>query len=136
MKKTAEVFYKIARILAIILVPLFFVLSAIWLTLGIIHVIREMDYAKDFTEFARFLIHCILALVALIVTNIQFKRIEEDPKDKGPHIVNIVMGVLGCNPCFIVGAILSIILICQQEDKEEVQAEPKEEQPAEEKEAE
>ena len=69
-------------------------------------------------------------------SSIQFKRIANDPMDKGPHIVNIVFGVLGCNPFFIVGAILSIILICQQEDKEEVQAEPKEEKPAEEKEAE
>ena len=52
-------------------------------------------------------------------------------------VSNIVFGVLGCNPFFVVGAILSIILICQQEEKEEVQAEPKQEEaPIEEKEGE
>ena len=128
MKKTAEVFYKIARILAIVLVPILAVVAGIYLTLGIVHVIREMEYASDFSNFAKYLVWSILAIVALIVTSIQFKRMAEDPKDKAPHIVCIVFGVLSGNPCFIVGAILNIIMICQNEEPQQVEAEKKEEE--------
>ncbi len=135
MKKTADIMYKVARIIAIILVPLFLALAGIFLTIGIIEIVREGDPSHYINQFVSFLVLGILALVALIVTNIQFKRMAENPDDKVPHIVCIVFGVLGENPFFIVGAILNIIMICQREDeakpaeekKEEVEAKPEEE---------
>ena len=133
MKKTAEIMYRVAKIIAIVLVPLYAVLAGIFLTIGIVHVTQEVQYASDFGNFAEFLILSILAIVALIVTAVQFKRMAEDPNDKVPHIVCIVMGVLGSNPFFIVGAILNIIMICQNEEPKEVEGEKKEEEkPAEE----
>ncbi len=134
MKKTAEVMYKVAKIIAIILVPLFLGLTALFLILGIVEGLKEGgDPSHYFNQFARFLVLGILALVTLIVTSVQFKRMESNPDDKTPHIVCIVFGVLGENPFFIVGAILNIIMICQREDaaskpaeekKEEVEAQP------------
>ena len=136
MKKTAEVMYRVAKIIAIIIIPVYAVIAGIYLTLGIVHLIQEDKAASgEIGQFVNFLILSILAIVALIVSLVEFKRMKDNPDDKFPHIVCIVMGVLGSNPFFIVGAILNIIMICQREDeakpaeekKEEVEAKPEEE---------
>ena len=137
MKKTAETMYKVARIIALVLIAVYAIVATVYLGLMIFDIVKGNEtWVNNLGKFVGYFLYSLFEIVVVIVTSIQFKRIANDPMDKGPHIVNIVFGVLGCNPFFIVGAILSIILICQQEDKEEVQAEPKEEQPAEEKEAE
>ena len=141
MKKTAETMYKVARILALVFIAVYAIVATVYLILMIAHIVNDAEWDKDLGNFVGYFLYSLFEIVVVIVTSIQFKRIANDPMDKAPHIVNIVFGVLGGNPFFIVGAILSIILICQQEDKEqenkeEVKAEPKEEKPAEEKEAE
>ena len=131
MKKTAETFYKVAKIIAIILIPVYAVVATVYLGVAIYDIVKELEWAHDLGKSIGYFFYSIFEIVVLIVTSIQFKRMAEDPTDKAPHIVYIVFGVLGGNPFFIVGAILSIILICQQENPEQVEAEKKEE-PAEE----
>ena len=141
MKKTADIMYKVARIIALVLIFLYAAIATVYLILMIAHIINEAEWERDLGNFVGLFLYSLFEIVVVIVTGIQFRRIAENPDDKTPHIVNIVFGVLGGNPFFIVGAILNIIMICQREDaseekKEEVAAEPKEEKPAEEKEAE
>lgn len=134
MKKTAETMYKVARIIAIVLIPVYAIVASVYLGIAIYDIINELEWAKDLGRSIGYFFYSIFEIVVLIVTSIQFKRMAEDPTDKAPHIVCIVFGALGGNPFFIVGAILSIILICQQENPEQVEAEKKEEPQVEEKE--
>ena len=120
MKKTAETIYKVARIIALVLIAVYAILATVYLILMIAHIVNDAEWGKDLSNFVGHFLYSLFEIVVVIVTGIQFKRIANDPMDKAPHIVNIVFGVLGCNPFFVVGAILSIILICQQEEKEEV----------------
>ena len=134
MKKTAETMYKVARIIAIVLIPVYAIVASVYLGIAIYDIINELEWAKDLGRSIGYFFYSIFEIVVLIVTSIQFKHMAEDPTDKAPHIVCIVFGALGGNPFFIVGAILSIILICQQENPEQVEAEKKEEPQVEEKE--
>ena len=136
MKKASEVMYRIGRIVAIILIPVFAIVSGIYLTLGIIDIIREgEEWTHLIGESVRYGIHCILCVVALIIISIFYKKMAEDQKDKVPHIVLIVFGVIGSNPFLILGGIFGLVAIAQdgeekpaEEPKEEVQAEEKKEE--------
>lgn len=127
MKKTAHVFYTVGKWLQLV--------AVILLALGIVGCgIAIAVYAVQANEegviywVARAIVCFVYLLVEIaiwIVVGVAIRKQKEDSKSKAPHIMCIVAGAIG-NICYLVGGILSLILVIRGEDAGEIQAISKE----------
>ena len=122
MKKVAEVFYKIGRILTYVCLGIFAVLAICGIVVtavGAAGMVTEPD--EQYAEYASYLMYVGIYLLSIgiiftviyialaIIQNIAKRNIPNEPLSRKWHIVLIVLGAISGNECFVVGGILSII---------------------------
>lgn len=125
MKKAAHILYTIAKWWQLALV----ILAALYTVGGVIGAIISFVNGEVATGIALLITSVVwLAweVAAWIVILNAIKRQREDSKSKAPHIICIVVGAVAGNPCYIAGAILSLIMISKGQDVEEIQSISKE----------
>ena len=133
MKKVANVFYKIGRILTYVCLGIFAVLAICGIVVtavGAAGMATEPD--EEYAEYAAYMMYVGIYLLSIgfiftaiyialaIIQNIAKRRIAEDPTSRAWHIVLIVFGAVSGNECFAVGGILSIIDISVNGDSDTV----------------
>ena len=125
MKKAARILYTIAKWWQLALV----ILAALYTVGGVIGAIISFFDGEVGTGIA-LLVTSIVWLAwevaAWIVILNAIKKQKEDSKSKAPHIICIVVGVVAGNPCYVAGAILSLIMISKGQDVEQIQSISKE----------
>ena len=127
MKKTARVFYTIAKWLqlaVVILCALGVVAATIWFIIALVGGGWEAG-ASAFGTLLGMTFYLAIAVACWIVVNVAIKKQKEDSKSKAPHIMCIVIGVFS-NVCYLVGGILSLIMIAKGQEVEEIQGFSKE----------
>ena len=122
MKKVAEVFYKIGRILTYVCLGIFAVLAICGIVVtavGAAGMVTEPD--EEYAEYASYLMYVgiyllsigiiftVIYIVLAIIQNIAKRNIPNEPLSRKWHIVLIVFGAISGNECFVAGGILSII---------------------------
>ena len=126
MKKTAHTFYIVAKWVQLALVILC-ALAVVGCTIAVI-VSAITDNGWVAYWVARLIVSFIylgIEIAAWIVVLHAIKKQNEDSKSKAPHIMCIVAGAFA-NPCYFVGGILSLILVCRGQEVEPIQAISKE----------
>lgn len=126
MKKTAHTFYIVAKWLQLAFVILC-ALAVVGSTIGVIvSAITANDMLVQWIAYlvASF-IYLGIEIAAWIVVLNAIKKQNEDSKSKAPHIMCIVAGAFA-NVCYLVGGILSLILVCKGQEVEPIQAISKE----------
>ena len=133
MKKVANVFYKIGRILTYVCLGIFAVLAICGIVVtavGAAGMATEPD--EEYAEYAAYMMYVGIYLLSIgfiftaiyialaIIQNIAKRRIADDPTSRAWHIVLIVFGAVSGNECFAVGGILSIIDISVNGDSDTV----------------
>lgn len=126
MKKTAHTFYIVAKWLQLALV----ILCALAVVGSTIAVIVSAISANDslahwISSLVVSIIYLGIEIAAWIVVLNAIKKQNEDSKSKAPHIMCIVAGAIA-NVCYLVGGILSLILVCRGQEVEPIQAISKE----------
>ena len=131
MRKAADIFYKIGRILTYVGIGVFAVLALcgiIITAVGAVGMTTEPD--DTYAEYASYLMYVGIDLIAVgivftavyvpmaIVMNIAKRRMAADPANNGPHILMVVFGAISGNYCFIAGGVLSIIDIARHNDSD------------------
>ena len=131
MKKAADIFYKIGRILTYVGIGVFAVLALcgiIVTAVGAAGMATEPD--DQYAEYASYLMYVGIDLIAVgivltavyvamaIVMNIAKRRMAADPTNNGPHILMVVFGAISGNSCFIAAGVLSIIDIARHDDSD------------------
>ena len=122
MKKVAEVFYKIGRILTYVCLGIFAVLAICGIVVTAVGAAGMVTEPNDeYAEYASYLMYVGIYLLSIgiiftviyialaIIQNIAKRRIANYPTSRAWHIVLIVFGAVSGNECFAVGGILSII---------------------------
>ena len=125
MKKAARILYAIAKWWQLALV----ILAALYTIGGVIGAIISFVNGEVATGIALLITSVVwLAweVAAWIVILNAIKKQKEDSKSKAPHIICIVVGVVAGNPCYVAGAILSLIMISKGQDVEQIQSISKE----------
>ena len=141
MKNASKVMYRIARIFTIVAAALCLVASLVAGILTIVGAFSEnISGAYWLGRAIASIVWLGIEIAIFFVGGKALKDMEQDEKNQTPHIICIVIGVIG-NIFYLLGGIFGLIAISQESDskeqpKEEVQAEKKEEQPAEEEKAE
>lgn len=122
MKKVANVFYKIGRIITYVCLGIFAVLAICGIVItavGAAGMATEPD--EEYAEYATYMMYVGIYLLSIgiiftaiyialaIIQNIAKRRIADDPTSRAWHIVLIVFGAVSGNTCFIVGGILSVV---------------------------
>lgn len=125
MKKAAHILYTIAKWWQLALV----ILAALYTVGGVIGAIISFVNGEVATGIALLITSVVwLAweVAAWIVILNAIKKQKEDSKSKAPHIICIIVGAVAGNPCYIAGAILSLIMISKGQDVEQIQSISKE----------
>lgn len=125
MKKAAKIMYQIGKWYQLALI-IFTALAAIGMIVGAIisFVNGEILYGVLLLIFS--IVPLAVEIVVWIFVLIAIKKQKEDSKDKAPHIMCIVVGVLGENWFYVVGAILTLIMISKGQEVEPIQSITKE----------
>ena len=118
MRKAADIFYKIGRILTYVGIGVFAVLALcgiIITAVGAVGMTTEPD--DTYAEYASYLMYVGIDLIAVgivftavyvpmaIVMNIAKRRMAADPANNSPHILMVVFGAISGNYCFIAGGV-------------------------------
>lgn len=125
MKKAAHILYTIAKWWQLALV----ILAALYTVGGLIGAIIYFvngEVALGIGLLLSSILWLAWEIAAWIVVLIAIKKQKEDSKNKAPHIICIIVGVLAGNPCYIAGAILSLIMIGKGQEVEPIQSISKE----------
>lgn len=137
MKNASQIMYRIARIFTIVAAAIFLALSLVFGILTIVGAFSEdISGAYWLGRSIAVIIYLGIEIAIFFVGGKALKDMQEDVKNQTPHIICIVIGVIG-NIFYLLGGIFGLIAIAQEEDstkeekKEEVEAEPKEEEKAE-----
>lgn len=125
MKKASHILYTIGKWLQLALV-IFGALYAIGMIIGSIvsFVNDEILAGVMLLLFSPAIL--IFEIAVWIVVLIAIKKQKANSKDKVPHIMCIVAGVIGQNYCYVVGAIFALILISKGQEVEPIQSISKE----------
>ena len=125
MKKAAKIMYQIGKWYQLALI-IFTALAAIGMIVGAIisFVNGEILYGVLLLIFS--IVPLAVEIVVWIFVLIAIKKQKEDSKNKVPHIMCIVVGVLGENWFYVVGAILTLIMISKGQEVEPIQSITKE----------
>lgn len=131
MKKAADIFYKIGRILTYVGIGVFAALTICGVIVTIVGAVGMATEPDDqYAEYASFLMYVGIDLIAVdivltavyiamaIVMNIAKRRMAADPANNGPHILMVVFGAISGNSCFIAAGVLSIIDIARNDDSD------------------
>lgn len=126
MKKTAHTFYIVAKWLQLALVILC-ALAVVGSTIAVIvSAISDNGLLANWiSSLVVSTIYLGIEIAAWIVVLNAIKKQNEDSKSKAPHIMCIVAGAIA-NVCYLVGGILSLILVCRGQEVEPIQAISKE----------
>ena len=125
MKKAAHILYTIGKWFQLAYV----ILAALWSVVALIVFIvytAAGDFPLGLGSLIGSIIFLAIEIAAWIVINIAIKKQKEDSKDKAPHIICIVVGVISQNYFYVAGAILSLIMISKGQEVEPIQAISKE----------
>ena len=125
MKKAAHILYTIAKWFQLAYVILAALWSVVALIVFIVHTAAG-DFPLGLGSLIASIIFLAIEIAAWIVINIAIKKQKEDSKDKAPHIICIVVGVISQNYLYVAGAILSLIMISKGQEVEPIQAISKE----------
>lgn len=127
MKKTAHVFYTVGKWLQLALVILL-ALCFVGFAIGLVFAAIAGDtywITYCVTYLIVSFIYLGIEIAAWIVILNAIKKQNENSKSKAPHIMCIVAGAIA-NVCYLVGGILSLILVCRGQEVEPIQAISKE----------
>ena len=125
MKKASHILYTIGKWLQLALVILAAIQALIMFIFSIVNFV-DGEYGAGVALLLTCPLWLIIEVAAWIVVLIAIKKQKANSKDKAPHIMCIVAGVVAWNPCYIAGAILALIMISKGQEVEPIQAISKE----------
>lgn len=125
MKKAARILYTIAKWwqLALVILAALYTLGGL---IGAIICFVNSEVGLGISLLLTSILWLAWEIAAWIVILNAIKKQKEDSKNKAPHIICIIVGVLAGNPCYIAGAILSLIMISKGQEVEPIQSISKE----------
>lgn len=125
MKKAAKIMYQIGKWYQLALI-IFTALAAIGMIVGAIISFVNEEILIGVLLLIFSIVPLAVEIVVWIFVLIAIKKQKEDSKAKAPHIMCIIVGVLGENWFYVVGAILTLIMISKGQEVEPIQSITKE----------
>ena len=125
MKKASRILYTIGKWYQLALV-IFGALYAIGMIIGSIVSFVNDEIVSGVLLLLFSPVILVFEVAVWIVVLIAIKKQKENSKDKAPHIMCIVAGVIGQNWFYVVGAIFALIMISKGQEVEPIQSISKE----------